>query len=77
MLKQNTMSVPRLLSLMILCAAGSLSAADWKPVTPAELGLKAPQIDKDADAEAIFWEVRVLDELAGGDPQRRAHIICA
>jgi hypothetical protein len=40
----------------------------WKPVSPAELSLKESAIEKDADAEAIFWEVRVddgaLDELS-------------
>jgi hypothetical protein len=42
------------------------SAGEWKPVTSAELEMKAPLVDKTADAEAIFWEVRVLDELKGG-----------
>ncbi len=40
----------------------------WKPVSPAELAMKESSIEKDADAEAIFWEVRVddssTDELA-------------
>jgi hypothetical protein len=30
-------------------------------VTPQELGQKAPVVEPDADAEAIFWEVRVDD----------------
>jgi hypothetical protein len=34
---------------------------DWKPVDAAHLALKAPLVEKDADAEAIFWEVRVDD----------------
>lgn len=34
----------------------------WKPVTPAELEMKAPQVEPDADAEAIFWEVRLDDK---------------
>lgn len=32
---------------------------NWKPVNPAELASKTPVVEKDADAEAIFWEVRV------------------
>ncbi len=40
----------------------------WKPVSPEELAMKESTIEKDADAEAIFWEVRVddssSDELA-------------
>lgn len=34
---------------------------DWRPVNPAELAQKAPIVDPDADAEAIFWDVRVDD----------------
>jgi transglutaminase-like putative cysteine protease len=40
-------------------------AADWKPIDQAELALKAPRVQPDADAEALFWEVRVADEFAG------------
>ena len=29
----------------------------WRPVTPAELQMKTPKVEADADAEAIFWEV--------------------
>ncbi len=36
---------------------------EWRPVTPAELASKTPLVDKDADAEAIFWEVRIDDSL--------------
>ena len=57
---------------MILCflAAASLPALaagdkDWKPVDPTELTLKEPKVEKDADAEAIFWEVRVDDSDEG------------
>ena len=38
---------------------------DWKPVDPADLALKSARVDKDADAEAIFWEVWVSDEMQG------------
>ncbi|MGH9940990.1 MAG: DUF3857 domain-containing protein [Pyrinomonadaceae bacterium] len=34
---------------------------DWKPVDPAHVALKAPVVEKDADAEALVWEVRVDD----------------
>src|SRR5687767_11468025 len=36
---------------------------EWRPVAPADLALKTPVVEKDADAEAIFWEVRVDDSL--------------
>lgn len=42
---------------------------DWRPVDPAELALKASRVEKDADAEAIFWEVRLLDEVENGTPR--------
>jgi hypothetical protein len=34
-------------------------------VDPAELALKTAVVEKDADAEAIFWEVRLSDEVDG------------
>ncbi|MBX7220560.1 MAG: DUF3857 domain-containing protein [Blastocatellia bacterium] len=42
---------------------------DWKPVTPAQLNLKTPVVEKDADAEVLFWEVKVLDEIDGETPR--------
>ncbi len=40
------------------------SGDDWRPVDPAELAMKAPAVEKDADAEALFWDVRVDDDAA-------------
>src|SRR5688572_2321719 len=68
-------SVPRfLLPLFFLCLGLVLPAAvfagdEWRPVDPADLALKAPVVEKDADAEAIFWEVRLSDEVEGGTPR--------
>jgi transglutaminase-like putative cysteine protease len=39
---------------------------NWRPIDPADLALKAGVVEKDADAEAIFWEVKVADEFEGG-----------
>jgi Domain of Unknown Function with PDB structure (DUF3857)/Transglutaminase-like superfamily len=53
--------------LAVVClatvAAPKASAAgdDWKPIDPAELALKTPVVEKDADAEALFWEIRIDD----------------
>src|SRR6266480_2188628 len=41
--------------------AASAGGDDWRPVDPADLALKTSTVEKDADAEAIFWEVRVDD----------------
>src|SRR5260370_12408883 len=58
----------RILSLTAVWIA-TLSAAafaeDWKPIDPAQLLMKSPVVQKDADEEAIFWEVRVTDEDKG------------
>jgi Domain of Unknown Function with PDB structure (DUF3857)/Transglutaminase-like superfamily len=50
------------LSFSIVIFAGD---NDWRPVTPEELGQKAPKVEADADAEAIFWEVKVDDSGEG------------
>ena len=39
----------------------------WKPVDPAELASKTPKVEKDADAEALLWEVRLHDEVSGSN----------
>jgi len=50
---------------LLLCSFVSAHAAgddkNWKPVDPSDLALKTPKVEKDADAEAIFWEVKVDD----------------
>ena len=60
-------SMPRLLlPLLLLCLGLILPAAifagdDWKPINPADLALKTSVVEKDADAEALTWEVRIDD----------------
>ena len=56
------------LILSVLCLGMFLPASvfagdDWRPVTPGDLAAKTSVVEKDADAEAIFWEVRVDDSL--------------
>jgi hypothetical protein len=46
----------------LLANASSARGQDWRPVDPAHLAMKAPTVEPDADAEAIFWEVIVNDE---------------
>jgi transglutaminase-like putative cysteine protease len=38
---------------------------EWKPIDPAHLALKSPTVEKEADAEALFWEVRIDDDPEG------------
>ncbi len=39
--------------------------ADWRPVNPADLKLKASGVEQNADAEALFREVRIANEQHG------------
>jgi hypothetical protein len=49
---------PLVLLLALFCIQAAL-ASDWKPIDPALLSKTAPSVEKDADVEGIFWEVRV------------------
>src|SRR5689334_1187341 len=41
------------------------SGDDWKPLDPALLTMKSSTVEKDADAEGIFWEVKMDDNPEG------------
>jgi len=58
-----------LFSLGLLLPAAVFAGDEWEPVNPADLSSKTAVVDKDADAEAVFWKVRVADDLEGGDPR--------
>jgi hypothetical protein len=49
------------LSLALIATSAQLFAVDWLPVTAEELALKTPRVEANADAEALFWEIRVAD----------------
>lgn len=59
-----------LLGLILICGSQIVFSQDkiWRDVSPAELQMKTPQVEPDADAEAIFWEVRIdnknIDKLS-------------
>jgi Domain of Unknown Function with PDB structure (DUF3857) len=69
------MKSPRFLvaSILFVCAIFATPAFagdnDWRPVEPTELALKNSTVEPGADAEALFWEVRLLDEVDGGTPR--------
>ena len=56
---------------LVLCLFASFpdpiraSGDDWKPIEPAHLALKSATVEKEADAEALFWEVRIDDNPEG------------
>lgn len=65
-------TVPRCLLVCLtlgLFSSVVLAGDDWKPIDPADLASKTPVVDKDADAEALFWEVHVTDEFEGSVPR--------
>ena len=47
-----------------------LSKADWRPLDPADLSRKQSRTDPNADAEALFREVRVANEQQGANHGR-------
>ncbi len=60
--------VPRFLLPYLVAAwvafifsATAFAGDDWRAVTPEELAMKTARVEPDADAEAIFWEVRIDD----------------
>ena len=61
----------RIISAFIFCLALTaqivLAGGDeavWRPVSAEELQMKTPKVEPDADAEAIFWEVKLDDKDA-------------
>ncbi len=69
----------RLVRLSIFCLLLAFSQAifaqdkEWREVTPAELAMKTPKVEADADAEAIFWETRIDD--SSDDKLSRKHYV--
>lgn len=53
--------------LLVVALTAVLQAAKdgWKPISPEDLSLQKPRVEENADAEALFWEVRVEDQDIG------------
>jgi hypothetical protein len=49
------------LCLVFVCAVPAFAGDDWRPIDPADLALKTAVVERDADAEGIFWDVRLDD----------------
>lgn len=58
----STRSLVILAAIQLFCIYAIAQDNDWRPVTPEELQMKTPKVEPDADAEVLFWEVRVSDE---------------
>jgi hypothetical protein len=48
-----------------LALGSSTLLADWRPINPSELALKQSTVEAGADAEALFREVRITNEVQG------------
>ena len=48
--------------ILLVCLQAASAQVQWRRVSQAELDMKTPKVEADADAEAIFWEVRLDDE---------------
>jgi hypothetical protein len=59
-----------LVYLTTLSAPAQAQIQDWKPIDPAHVELKAPVVEKDADAEALFWQVYYKDEFDGSSAHK-------
>ncbi|MCC6538600.1 MAG: DUF3857 and transglutaminase domain-containing protein [Bryobacterales bacterium] len=56
-----------ILIVWAILLASPVWAQGWRPVEPAHLALKAPTIDPKADAEVLYWEVRIEDRFQSPD----------
>ena len=57
---------PLILILLVAASGGRWSSAsaggeEWRPIDPADLALKSAVVEPNADAEAIFWDIRIDD----------------
>ncbi len=55
---------------LLLCIFAFLStpiqaADEWKPIDPTQLALKSSTVEKEADAEGLFWEIKIDDNPEG------------
>jgi hypothetical protein len=65
-MKNERSVTPIQLLAIIIAVLFSLQAASaqvqWRRISQAEMEMKTPKVEADADAEAIFWEIRLDDE---------------
>lgn len=53
------------LACIPLVSTPARAGDDWLPIDPSQLGMTKPVVEPDADAEAIFWDVRLQDQESG------------
>lgn len=65
-LRKSALVLTLLFLLLSFSIVLSAQDKDWRPVTPGELSLTKPSVEPDADAESLFWDVRVDDSSSDG-----------
>jgi transglutaminase-like putative cysteine protease len=61
---ESVLCIGVVLTLGIVSSPGGTGyAAKWDPIDPKELALTSPSVERDADAEALLWDVQVADEF--------------
>lgn len=50
------------LTFFLVLSVSAAAQVEWRPVSQSELAEDKPVVESDADAEALFWEVRLDDE---------------
>lgn len=58
---RKRIAVFSILLLIFICSNLVFGGDDWREITSGELAMKSPKVEPNADAEVIFWEVRVDD----------------
>ncbi len=48
------------ITIFVFCQIAK-AGDEWRAIAPSELAMKTSKVEPDADAEAIFWEVRIDD----------------
>ncbi len=56
-----------IIPIFLLVHMTAATAVEWRPLKLAELAQKIPMVDPKADAEAIFWDIRIEDREQNGD----------
>lgn len=60
-IRKIVISLVYLCLLLVLSQIVIAQSKDWRPISQNELNMKTGMVESDADAEVIFWEVRVDD----------------
>jgi len=56
--------------IFLLAHGAAAQSKDWRPISAEERSFTVGKVDKDADAEAIFWETRIDDSSSEKLTQR-------